>query len=106
MATYDYRNLSTGEVREIIYLPGEEAPQTFERDGEIWDRMFPAPRIVTADTRGFREWPSEKELLAQGKRPVERGHTKDVERARRYKEEAQDKALEDHVVANVNRAMP
>lgn len=102
MAVYDYCNLVTGEVKEVMYFPGEEAPM---RVGD-WQRMPAAPRIVTADTRGFKTWPSEKELLRQGKRPVERGHTKDVERARKYKEEAQDKALEEHVVAEVNRAMP
>jgi hypothetical protein len=107
MAVYDYRNQRTGEVKEEIFLPGEQAPyRAMGKDGDTWIRMPAAPRIVTADTRKFREWPTEKELLAKGKRPVERGHTKDVERARKYKEEKQDKALEEHVVASVNRAMP
>ena len=106
MAVFDYRNRATGEVKEHMFLPGEEAPIVMESGGDQWDRMFPAPRIVTADTRHFKNWESEKSLLARGKRPVEAGHTKDVERARRYKEEAQDKALEEHVVAEVNRAMP
>jgi hypothetical protein len=106
MATYDYRNLSTGEIQEIIHLPHEKAPRKFERDGEVWERLFPAPRIVTADTRGFKTWPSEKELLAQGKRPVEAGHTKDVERNRRDIQKKKDQELEESVVASVNRAMP
>lgn len=106
MATFDYRNLATGEIREILRMPGEQAPDKEEIDGEIWERLPAAPRIVTNDTRGFRTWPSEKELMAQGKRPVEAGHTKDVERARKYKEEAQEKAREEHIVASVNRAMP
>lgn len=106
MATYDYRNLATGEVREIIHLPGEEAPQKFERDGEVWERQFPAPRIVTQDTRKFRNPPSQAWLKANDKRIVEPGHTKDVERARKYKQDKQDAALEETVVSTVNRVMP
>ena len=106
MATFDYRSLATGEIREIIRIPGERAPDTEQIDGQIWERLPAAPRIVTADTRKFREPPSKAWLKKHDKRVVERGHTKDIERARRYKEEAQEKAREESIVASVNRAMP
>jgi len=106
MATYDYRNLSTGEVEEIIFLPGECAPRDRVKNGEVWERMFPAPRIVTQDTRKFRNPPSEAWLKATNKRIVEPGHTKDVERARKYEQDKRDAVLEESVIASVNRAMP
>lgn len=106
MATYDFRNLSTGEVREIIYMPGEEAPKRYTMNGEVWERQFPAPRIVTQDTRKFRNPPSPDWLAANDKRIVEPGHTKDVERARKYKQDKQDAALDESIIASVNRAMP
>lgn len=106
MATYDYRNLASGEVREIIHMPGEEAPMSFERDGERWERLPAAPRIVTQDTRKFRNPPSPAWLKANDKRIVEAGHTKDVARARKYKEDKQDAVLEETVVAAVSKAMP
>lgn len=106
MATFDYRSRATGEIVEIMHLPGEPAPMEVERDGVMWDRLPAAPRIVTADTRKFQRWPTEKELLAKGKRRIEPGHDKDVARAKRYKEEARERALEETVVSTVNRAMP
>jgi hypothetical protein len=106
MATYDYRNRATGEIQEIIYLPGEVAPQQFERDGEMWERQFPSPRIVTADTRGFREVPNEKELRRRGSHVREPGVDKDVLKNKELQKRAQADALEESVVATVNRAMP
>lgn len=106
MATYDYRNRATGVVREIIFLPGEEAPQQFEYDGEIWEKQFPAPRIVTADTRGFREVPDERELRRKGSHVIEPGVDRDVKRNKELQQRAKDAALEESVVATVNRVMP
>jgi hypothetical protein len=89
MATYDYENTQTGEIVERVYLPGEVAPEV---DGD-WVRLFPAPRIVTADTRGFRYIPTEKELRANGSSVIEPGVERDIERAKRYKREQADKDL-------------
>lgn len=90
MAVFDYRNEKTGEVEERFFFAGEEAPKV---EGD-WVRLFPAPRIVTADTRGFRDIPSEKELLRQGRRVIEPGHEKDLERAKQYRKEKQDQERE------------
>ncbi len=106
MAVYDYRNLSTGEVREIIHLPGEQAPKQMVRDGCLWQRMFPAPRIVTSDTRGFREVPNEKELRRRGSHVREPGVDADTKKNKELAKRKQDRALEESVVATVNRAMP
>lgn len=106
MATYDYRNRATGEIQEIMHMPGEVAPQTFERDGEVWERQFPAPRIVTADTRGFKEIPNEKEVLRRGSHIREPGVDADTKKNKELDRRKKDEALEESVVATVNRAMP
>lgn len=98
MATYDYRNEKTGEVEERIFLPGERAPEV---DGD-WIRLFPAPRIVTNDTRGFRRVPNDRVLAAQGKRVVEPGYDRDVERAKQYQIEKQDREREKLIAQTVS----
>lgn len=97
MAVYDYANRRTGEVVERIYLPGEDAPLV---DGE-WDRLFPSPRIVTADTRGFRDVPTDKQLKIDDKRVIDGGYHRDIENAKKYKAEKQEIELEKSVAAAV-----
>jgi hypothetical protein len=106
MATFDYRCLATGEIREIIRMPGETAPDTDAIDGMIWERLPAAPRIVTADTRGFKQMPNEKALARRGSTVIEPGMDKDVEYNKKQVMKKQDAAMEEHVIASVNRAMP
>ena len=95
MATYDYKNVRTGQIVERIFMPREPAPRTVQDStGDTWKRQFPGPRIVTADTRHFQHIPKERELRARGSQVIEPGLERDIARANRYKREKQSADLD------------
>lgn len=106
MRLVDYQNEVTGEIREFIRLELPPHPKTIEHEGETWRHKLVAPRIVTADTRKFVDWPDEKKLARAGKRIIEPGTHDDALRNKRDRLAKQDAALEETVVASVNKAMP
>jgi len=93
-------------VVEFIRQESPPHPIAIEHEGETWELMPASPRIVTADTRGFKEMPNDKKLAREGRRVIEPGYENEISSTKRAIAKQKDAELEESVVATINRAMP
>lgn len=81
MPILEFEFEDTGEIVEEIFMPWEDLPQQIERDGRVARRIISVPgsgRVPNARLAA---------LAKQGIVPVEAGMDRDVERAKKYRDE-------------------